>query len=180
MLNIFYGCSGLTSVTIGSGVTSIGSSAFYGCSGLTSITIPESVTSIGELAFSGCSGLTSVTIGSGVTSIGKWAFCWCSGLTSVTCLAENVPSTGSDTFSGVPQSEVTLYVPASSLDAYKNAEQWKDFGTILPIDPSAVNTVQGSGLTVQDGEIYDLNGRRLSKKPKRGYYIQGGKKYIAQ
>ncbi len=39
----------------------IGAYAFYGCSGLTSITIPESVTSIGGSAFSDCSNLTSVT-----------------------------------------------------------------------------------------------------------------------
>ncbi len=57
----FYGCTGLTSVTIGSGVTSIGSCAFSGCTGLTSISIPNSVTSIGSFAFSGCTGLTSVT-----------------------------------------------------------------------------------------------------------------------
>lgn len=47
----FENCSGLTSVTIGSGVTSIGNYAFSGCSGLTSITIPDSVTSIGVSAF---------------------------------------------------------------------------------------------------------------------------------
>ena len=35
-------------------VTSIGDLAFYGCSGLTSITIPECVTTIGNNAFSGC------------------------------------------------------------------------------------------------------------------------------
>jgi hypothetical protein len=35
-------------------VTSIGDVAFYGCTGLTSITIPDSVTSIGNGAFSGC------------------------------------------------------------------------------------------------------------------------------
>ena len=54
----FFGCSGLTSVTIPSGVTSIGGWAFYGCSGLTSITIPNSVTSISFEAFKGCSNLT--------------------------------------------------------------------------------------------------------------------------
>ena len=48
----YYECSGLTSVTIGNSVTSIGDEAFLGCSGLTSVTIPNSVTSIGISAFS--------------------------------------------------------------------------------------------------------------------------------
>ena len=43
-------------------VDSIGSSAFYGCSGLTSVTIGNNVTSIGSSAFYGCSRLTSVHI----------------------------------------------------------------------------------------------------------------------
>ena len=42
------------------GVTSIGSYAFYGCSSLTSVTIGNSVTSIGSSVFIGCSSLTSV------------------------------------------------------------------------------------------------------------------------
>ena len=95
----FYGCSGLTSLTIPSSVTWIGGEAFRGCSGLTSLTIPSSVTSIGESAFSGCSGLTSLTIPSGVTSIGDWAFTSCSGLTSLT-LPSSVTSIGNDAFLG--------------------------------------------------------------------------------
>jgi hypothetical protein len=51
---------GLTNVTIGRSVTSIGNSAFSGSYGLTSMTIPESVTNIGNYAFSGCKGLHQV------------------------------------------------------------------------------------------------------------------------
>ena len=69
----FFGCTGLTSITIGNGVTSIGDSAFRDC-GLTSITIPDSVTSIGFGAFSGCSKLTSITIPDSVTRISGEAF----------------------------------------------------------------------------------------------------------
>ena len=95
----FSGCSGLTSLTIPSSVTSIGESAFYGCSGLTSLTIPSSVTSIGESAFSGCSGLTSLTIPSCVTSIGESVFFGCSGLTSFT-IPSSVTSIGWGAFCG--------------------------------------------------------------------------------
>jgi hypothetical protein len=70
----FLNCSGLTSVTIGSGVTSIGNYAFKNCNSLTSVVIPDSVTSIGYSAFAGCTGLTSITIPDSVTSIGGRAF----------------------------------------------------------------------------------------------------------
>ena len=56
----------------------LGDYAFSGCSGLTSLTLPSSVTSIGRGAFHGCWKLTSLTIPSGVTSIGYSAFRGCS------------------------------------------------------------------------------------------------------
>ena len=102
----FYGCGGVTSVTIPNSVTSIANNAFENCSGLTSVIIPNSVTSIGRYAFSNsgllsitipnritsigeralynCRSLTSVTIPNSVTAIGEMAFYNCSGLTSVT------------------------------------------------------------------------------------------------
>lgn len=69
----FYGCSGLTSVTIPSSITTIGRAAFGQCTGLTSVVVPNSVTTIGIAAFSGCKGI-SVFIPSSVTSIGDGAF----------------------------------------------------------------------------------------------------------
>ena len=58
----FIYCVGLTSVSIPSGVSVIGSNAFTGCTGLTSIVIPSSVTMIFDDAFSGCSSLTSISV----------------------------------------------------------------------------------------------------------------------
>ena len=107
----FYGCSGLTSLTIPSSVTSIGEYAFYGCSGLTSLTIPSSVTSIGESAFDGCSGLTSLTIPSSVTSINHDAFYGCSGLTSLT-IPSSVTSIGEAAFMGC-SGLTSLTIPSS-------------------------------------------------------------------
>ena len=95
--NAFWGCSGLTSVTIPNSVTSIGEYTFDDCSSLTSVTIPNSVTSIGEGVFYNCSGLTSVTIPNSVTSIGDEAFLDCIGLTSVT-IPNSVTSIGAYAF----------------------------------------------------------------------------------
>ena len=95
----FSGCSGLTSITIPSSVTSLGDFCFYCCRGLTSITIPSSVTSLGNSCFSNCSGLTSITIPSSVTSLGWSCFFRCSGLTSIT-IPSSVTSLGRDCFEG--------------------------------------------------------------------------------
>ena len=107
----FYGCSSLTSVTIGESVKSIGQSAFAYCSSLTSSTIGESVTSIGMYAFNKCSSLTSVNISESVTSIGDWAFFDCSSLTSVT-IPNSVTSIGWKTFEGC-SSLTSLTIPNS-------------------------------------------------------------------
>ncbi|WP_308274975.1 leucine-rich repeat domain-containing protein [Prevotella sp.] len=79
----FYSCSGLTSLTLPAGITSIGDRAFQDCSRLTSLTLPAGITSIGWYAFRGCSGLTSLTLPTGITSIGYCTFWGCSGLTSL-------------------------------------------------------------------------------------------------
>ena len=160
----FGDCSSLTSITIPNSVTSIGDDAFVWCSALTSVTIGNSVTSIGYRAFGGCSSITSITIPNSITRIGDAAFYSCSSLTSVTCEAVVVPVLdANNVFSYVPQSTATLYVPAESLDDYKAADQWKDFGTILPIEGETEEEIklQDTDMTIvftnsedNDSEIY--------------------------
>ena len=78
----FAGCSSLVQVTISEGVTSMGECAFLRCA-LTSVTLPNSLTTIGEAAFSGNRALTSITIPAGVTQLPKNAFSACTALTNI-------------------------------------------------------------------------------------------------
>jgi hypothetical protein len=133
----FWRCSGLTSVIIPSSVTSIGMQSFSDCYALASINIPDSVTSIVNNAFNGSSGLTSVEIGSGVTSIGSLAFRGCSNLASVTIKATTPPTLGMGVFYYTKIEDGTgyIYVPASSVNAYKSAEGWSDYASRIQAIP---------------------------------------------
>ena len=81
--NAFKGCTGLTDVTIPSGVTDIAVSAFDGCSDMKTVSIPASVTLIGNYAFANCASLTYVAIPSGVTNLRQGAFAGCTKLEKV-------------------------------------------------------------------------------------------------
>ena len=179
---VFYGCSGLTSLTLPSSVTKIGCYALSNCIGLTSLTLPSSVTEIGEHAFLNCRGLTNFTIPSGVTSIGTSAFfcCYglisltipssvtsiggfafndCSGLTSIYAYMEKLPETGSNLFLGCDAKNCTVYVPKGTGDAYF----WSSFGyfdKIVEFDVAGIDKVTTS-TDVEEVSRYYLNGQRL-------------------
>ena len=170
----------MTSLTIPSSVTSIGSAAFYGCSGLTSLTIPSSVTSIGEYAFENCSGLTSLTIPFSVTSIGNSAFRGCSGLTSIYVYPEKLPELRTGIFNGCDAKNCTVYVPKGTYDAYKSSE-FGYFEKIVEFDASGIDKVTTS-TNAKEVSRYSANGQRLSA-PAKGLnivkYSDGSVKKVA-
>ena len=149
----FCNCSSLTSVTIGNSVTSIGYQAFSNCKSLTSITIPNSVTSIGNSAFRSCISLTSITIPNSVTSIGKYAFNNCRSLTSVINYATQPQTIETSIFQDVDISACQLYVLSTSVDLYKTAEVWKDFGNIQPIRAEDITDVSETIITPSENEV---------------------------
>ena len=131
----FSNCSSLPSVTIPNSVTSIGSSAFSNCTSLSSVTIPNSVTSIGSSAFSRCTSLTSIEIPSSVTVMEYSIFSFCNNLTRVTVWANTPPTLGFGAFSNTA-SNLVIYVPSGSVNAYKAAKNWSTYSSKIQAIPS--------------------------------------------
>lgn len=159
----FRDCSRLTSITIPNSVTTIDEFAFDGCRNLESITlsdsvteirryvlartglksfvIPNTITKICNFAFSESSSLKSVTIPETVTTIENYAFYKCDSLRTVVALSMTPPAIEEKTFDAKDiYRDGTLYVPYSSVAAYKAANNWTNFHiTPLPYDFIADN-----------------------------------------
>ena len=175
--------SGVKRIIIGNRVTTIGQTAFSGCSSLTSVIIPNSVTTIGIEAFSGCTNLQKVYIGNSVKTIGEFAFNKCTNITQISSEAVVPPTCVFDVFAKINKSKCKLIVPKNSLDAYKQAPQWRDFLLIEESTTGITNTVYNKAGLV---DVYTIDGaKRLSKASTdeinalpKGVYIVNGKKII--
>ena len=161
-------------------VDTIGSCAFANVA-ITSITFPETLVYIAQEAFMNTK-LTKVDFPSSLTAIGMYAFDLCEGITTVTCQATTPPimSDGREeyitsVFCRVPIENATLYVPKESVEAYKSANQWKNFGTVLPIEDTGVEDIttapssfskmlhNGQLIITRDGKTYNVMGMEIAK-----------------
>lgn len=185
-------CASLTKVNIiGEGLTNIGNSAFAS-TGLTEFVIPNSVTKLGMTVFDGCKKLQRLTIGSGISNIQIRTFSSCSALKEVTCLNPEPPTCSvSDTYPLFPAtvfSSAVLKVPAGSVEAYKAADNWKNFQKVETdnVGIEAVSSYEGAIRTAEGGimtegasvEIYTISGQRIYKGnggyvslPAKGIYL---------
>lgn len=119
-------------------VMSVGQLAFNGCTGLTSVVVGEGVTALGNSAFNGCSSLATVVIPSSIDTIGLRAFGECSQLAHVWCNKSTLPNASAYMFYNISLAGRTLHVPAQALALYSAAAPWSGFGTILGDGPMVV------------------------------------------
>ena len=179
----FYRNTSLRTVKISDVETTIYDKEFYGCTNLQNVPIGDNVKSIGKWAFAGCSSLKNFTFGSGLQSIGQGAFSNCDNIAQISSEAVVPPICNPYAFFFVDISKCKLIVPKNSLDAYKQADQWKDFLLIEGSTTGITNTVYNkAGLA----DVYTIDGtKRLSKASTdeinalpKGVYIVNGKKII--
>lgn len=120
--------------------------------------------------FSDNSLLETVTIGEKVTKLSSYLFRDCTGLKDIYCYNEEVPEVGLYVLASDIAKNVTLHVPANSLEKYKTASFWKEFGTIvsLPNDNSAIENTFISPKTINN--YYNIKGQKIGE-PQKGINI---------
>lgn len=121
----FFGCYGITEITIPESVSIIREGAFQYCSSLEKVSGGEGITTIEDYAFYCCSSLYEMDFCKQVKSIGKWAFNRCTSMRHIgfweglvdigeEAFADATSSTGSAYF-GDDRSEMSvyLYIPST-------------------------------------------------------------------
>ena len=160
----------------------------------TSYIVPSEVQTIVGYAFEGCSLLTNLTIGANVDLIGWNAFKDNMKEGEIHMLNPEPVVIRDGAFSPVTEQNVTLYVPnAKAVEAYKNAEYWKNFvdiraegeGSVAAVATEAIKAF-AVGKTIRivgakaDAlvEIYNISGQMIARYvadsfnvAQRGIYI---------
>jgi len=89
---------GLTSITLGNGLTSVGFAAFSNSNSLVSVNFGTSLTTLPDDMFANSIGLVNLTLPNNIHSLGSEAFSGCTALTNIT--AWGLTDMGQATFSG--------------------------------------------------------------------------------
>ncbi len=163
----FYRNTSLRKVVITDKETEISENEFYGCTNLQDVKVGDGVESFGYWAFSGCSSLRHLSFGTSVKIIYKEAFSDCTAVTQIVTRATTPPICGIQALDDINKWECTLLVPANSIAAYQEADQWKEFFFIKDIE-SGIADVKKEAST--DKKYFAPNGKKLSK-PQKGLNI---------
>jgi hypothetical protein len=80
--------------------------------------------------------MKSLKLSSTLQSIGAQAFANCTAIKEISCRAEVPPVCGENAFKNVNK-KAQLYVPIQSIEAYKNADGWREFEEIVALPTKA-------------------------------------------
>lgn len=127
--NAFAG-TGISRVTLPEGMEMIESGTFANSYLQDTIVIPSTVKQIRSDAFAGCRMLNAVVLPAGLEGIQEGAFRDCFSLDYIQCLGPVPPVIADNSFSGVEKNNFTVVVPENAVEAYKNADGWREFKRI--------------------------------------------------
>ncbi len=113
-------------VYIPEGVERLCLDAFALCRALVNVRLPESLKVIERGVFFECKYIEEIIIPAAVTEIGDYAFYNCTALRNLYCYAP-VPPVITAIFNSA---NVTVHVPAESLNAYKEDFNWKSYNIV--------------------------------------------------
>lgn len=139
LTNISYQCfNGCTNLVIKNlslpHITSIGSNGFWRVKITNIVDLGEITEITSNYIFANNSSLKTVILPSAITSIGNNAFNSCGTVDSFTCLAVTPPSLGSNVFLSTTLTKI--YVPAGSVQAYKEASGWSSYASKIEAIPT--------------------------------------------
>ena len=122
-------------------VRKIGEKAFYGCDQLNKVVIPDGVERIEESAFENCTNLKEVIIGTGLYYLQSKAFAGCTALKDFTIFNPRFDPDNQDNAYGYTEqfkdasvAEATLHVQLNYMSKFRQHNEWKQFGSILPVE----------------------------------------------
>lgn len=147
--NLFRNCSSLKTIMIPSSVTKIDYNAFEGCSSFTQIDIPEGVNSIGKYAFKDCTSLKEVILPSTLSSLQIGCFEGCNNLTDIKSKIRNPYDIDESNFPNLTYMFGNLYVPETSVSAYKATVPWNQFVTIKTLSGEIPETPKCATPTIE-------------------------------
>lgn len=147
----FCDCDSIKSVTIPSSVTEIGDYAFGYCDQLSQVVFNEGLLALSDYAFRECYSLSEIDLPSTLIEMGSSVFYNCYNLKKVKSRAVVPPSAynGSMIY-GCDMTDVKLYTPAMSIDAYRAEDGWKSFYTILPLEEKSSNIYVYKNVNIED------------------------------
>ena len=158
-------------------VTYIGKYEFYNCKNLKDVCLSDSIKTIGDYAFSGNSSLLTFEVGAGVCEIGSNAFSDCTGLLAFISHAITPAHVAQGALDDINKMECTLHVPVGSKDAYKQADQWKEFWIEDDLEPSAIENIIYDN-SKYENKTFNILGRVIDSMSVKGIVISKGKKYL--